>query len=223
MLRLLVAVLILANLAFYAWTQGMLDNMIGVRAQGDREPDRLTRQVKPETIRVLPAASATAIAATVTDTPPACLEAGPYTPAQITAAEGVLQTVLPAGSWASLKTESPGVWIVYMGKYPNRDALQKKADELKRLKITFEELRNAPPELADGLALGRFDNRAAADKALAEVAQRGVRTARVMPLSAPAVTHSLRVERADTTLQARLAGLRAEALLGKAFTACAKP
>jgi hypothetical protein len=222
MLRLLVVVLLLANLAFYAWTQGMLDNLTGVRAQGDREPDRLTRQVKPDTIRVVPA-SAVALAAAAAETPPACLEAGPYTPAQITAAEGVLQTVLPAGSWASLKTESPGVWIVYMGKYPNREALQKKADELKRLKIGFEELRNVPPELADGLALGRYDNRAAADKALAEVTQRGVRTARVMPLSAPAVTHSLRVERADATLQSRLAGLRAEALLGKAFIPCARP
>lgn len=222
MLRLLVVVLLLANLAFYAWTQGMLDNLTGVRAQGDREPDRLTRQVKPDTIRVVPA-SAVALAAAAAETPPACLEAGPYTPAQITAAEGVLQTVLPAGSWASLKTESPGVWIVYMGKYPNREALQKKADELKRLKIGFEELRNVPPELADGLALGRYDNRAAADKALAEVTQRGVRTARVMPLSAPAVTHSLRVERADATLQSRLAGLRAEALLGKSFIPCARP
>lgn len=224
MLRLLVVVLLLANLAFYAWTQGMLDNVIGVRAQGDREPDRLARQVRPETIRVLPAASAVTIVATApTETTPVCLEAGPYTPAQIGAAEGVLQTVLPAGSWASLKTESPGVWIVYMGKYPNREALQKKADELKRLRIGFEELRNVPPELADGLALGRYDNRAAADRALAEVTQRGVRTARVMPLSAPAVTHSLRVERADATLQARLAGLRAEALLGKSFTPCARP
>ncbi len=224
MLRLLVVVLLFANLAFYAWTQGMLDNLTGVRAQGDREPDRLTRQVRPETIRVLPA-SAVALAAAAAEAPPACLEAGPYTPAQIAAAEGVLQTVLPAGSWASLKTESPGVWIVYMGKYPNRDAMQKKADELKRLKIGYEELRNAPPELADGLglALGRYDTRAAADKALAEVTQRGVRTARVMPLSAPAITHSLRVERADATLQARLAGLRAEALLGKPFTPCARP
>ncbi len=222
MLRLLVVALLLANLAFYAWTQGMLDNLTGVRAQGDREPDRLTRQVKPETIRVLPA-SAVAMAATASDTPPACLEAGPYTPAQIGAAEGVLQTVLPPGSWASLKTESPGVWIVYMGKYPNRELMQKKADELRRLKIGFEELRNSPPELADGLALGRYDTRAAAEKALAEVAQRGVRTARVMPLTPPAVMHSLRVERADATLQARLAGLRAEALLGKSFTVCARP
>jgi hypothetical protein len=222
MLRLLVMLLLLANVAFYAWTQGMLDNLVGVRAQGDREPDRLNRQVRPETIRVLPA-SAVALAAAAAETPPACLEAGPYTPAQITAAEGVLQTVLPPGSWASLKTETAAVWIVYMGKYPNREALQKKADELRRLKIPYEELRNGSPELEGGLALGRYDNRAAADRALAEVTQRGVRTARVMPYSPPATQHSLRVERADATLQARLAGLRAEALQGKAFIACARP
>jgi hypothetical protein len=219
MLRLLVVVLILANLAFYAWTQGMLDNVIGVRPHGDREPDRLARQVRPETLRLLPPGTA---AAATADTTPVCLEAGPYTPAQITAAEGVLQTVLPAGSWASLKTEAAPVWIVYMGQYTSRDALQKKADELKRLRIPFEELRNPPPELQEGLALGgRHDNRAAADKALAEVTQRGVRTARVVSL--PSVSHSLRVERADTTLQTRLAGLRAEALQGKSFTPCARP
>ncbi|HEY0820478.1 MAG TPA: hypothetical protein VGD46_16950 [Rhizobacter sp.] len=222
MLRLLVVLLLLANVAFYAWTQGMLDNVVGVRAQGDREPERLNRQVRPETIRVLPA-SAVTLAAVSTEAPPACLEAGPYTPAQIAAAEGVLQTVLPAGSWASLKTEAPAVWIVYMGKYSNRESMQKKADELRRLKIPFEELRNGSPELEGGLALGRYDNRAAADKALAEVTQRGVRTARVMPLTPPVVTHSLRVERADATLQARLAGLRAEALQGKTFSACARP
>lgn len=221
MLRLLVVALLLANLAFYAWTQGLLDNVVGVRAQGDREPDRLARQEKPESIRVLPASAVAA--ATAAANPPACLEAGPYTPAQIGAAEGVLQTVLPAGSWASVKTESPGVWIVYMGKYPTREALQKKADELKRLRIPFEELRNVPPELEGGLSLGRHDNRQAAEKALNEVTQRGVRTARVVPLSAPTVTHALRVERADATLQARLAGLRAEALLGKTFNACARP
>ncbi len=218
MLRLLVVVLVLANLAFYAWTQGLLDNVVGVRSHGDREPDRLTRQVSPEVIRVMSPASAVAASETST----ACLEAGPYTPAQIAAAEGVLQTVLPAGSWVSTKTESPAVWIVYMGKYPNREALQKKTDELKRLKISSEEVRNNP-ELEDGLALGRYDNRAAADKALAEVAQKGVRTARVATLSPAVLTHSLRVERADTTLQSRLSGLRAEALLGKAFGPCPSP
>ncbi|HET7795254.1 MAG TPA: SPOR domain-containing protein [Rhizobacter sp.] len=218
MLRLIVLALIVANLGFYAWTQGLLDGVVGARAQGDREPDRLQRQVRPETIRVLPP-SATAVAAVV-EQPPACLEAGPYTPAQIAAAEGVLQTVLPSGSWTTTRTETAAVWVVYMGKYPNRDALLKKADELKRLKIAFEEVHGINPELDEGLALGRYDSKAAAEKALADVTQRGVRTARVAALSPAVVTHNLHVERADATLQSRLAGLRAEALLGKAFTPC---
>ncbi len=218
MLRLFVLTLVLANLGFYAWRQGMLDGVVGMRAQGDREPDRLQRQVRPDTIRVLPPVAAT-VAVAVADTPPACLEAGPYTPAQISAAESVLQTVLPAGSWSSLKTETPPVWILYMGKYPNREALQKKADELRRLKISFDEVHNVP-ELNDGLALGRYSSKANAEKALADLNQRGVRTARVAQLSPAVVSHSLRVERADATLQSRLAGLRAEALLGKPFAVC---
>ena len=218
MLRLFVAVLLLANLGFYAWTQGMLDGVVGAKPQGDREPERLTRQVRPETIRVMPPV-ASAVAA-VAEQPQVCLEAGPYTPAQVSAAESVLQTVLPPGSWANVKTEAPAVWIVYMGKYSNRDAMQKKADELKRLKIAFEEVRNAP-ELEDGLALGRYDSRASAERALADVTQRGVRTARVATLSPATTTHSLRVDRADAGLQNRLAGLRAEALLGKPFALCA--
>lgn len=222
MLRLLVVLLVLANLGFYAWTQGMLDNVVGVRSQGDREPDRLSRQIKPETIRVLPASAVTAAVAVTAEAAPVCLEAGPYSPAQIAAAEGVLQTVLPSGSWSSFKTDAPAAWIVYMGKYPNREALQKKADELKRLRISYEEVHGTSAELDDGLSLGRYDNRAAADKALAEVAQRGVRTARVANLPVTS-QHHLRVERADATLQARLAGLRAEALQGKVFNACAKP
>lgn len=216
MLRLLVLALVLANLGFYAWTQGMLDGVVGVRATGDREPDRLLRQVRPETIRVLPPASAVVVA----EASPACLEAGPYTPAQIAAAEGALQTVLPAGSWMNVKTETPAVWVVYMGKYSSREALKKKADELKQLKISFEEVRNNP-ELEGGLALGRYDSRAAAEKALADLAQKGVRTGKAAALSQPVVQHRLRVERTDASLQSRLVGLRAEALQGLVFAPCA--
>ena len=92
MLRLFVLVLVLANIGFYAWTQGMLDGVVGARPTGDREPERMAKQVNPDAVRVLPPVSAVA----VTEAAPACLEAGPYTPAQIAAAEGVLQTVLPA-------------------------------------------------------------------------------------------------------------------------------
>ena len=185
MLRLLVLLLAMANVVFFTWRQGHLDRLVGVHALGDREPERMARQVRQEVITVMPSDSATALMS-LPEPGFACLEAGPYTPAQIGPAEGVLQTILPPGSWVSVKSELPGVWVVYLGKYPNREALQKKGDELKRLKLSFEELRS-PPELADGFALGRYDNRSAAERALAEFTQRGVRSARVAELAPPVV------------------------------------
>ena len=53
MLRALVVALLLANLGFYAWTQGWLEGPIGLRAQAEREPERLAHQVHPELVRVV--------------------------------------------------------------------------------------------------------------------------------------------------------------------------
>ena len=226
-LRVLALLLLVANLAFFAWTQGWLDGVVSVRAGGDREPERLAREFQPQRVRILApeegaaamAASAPATAATLS-----CLEAGPYTPAEARAAETLLQAALPAGSWARRSVEQPGSWIVYLGRYTAADALQKKVEELRRLSAPFEELQG-PPELAPGLSLGRFDSRAAADKALEQLSQRGVRTARVVPLSEPATMTMLRVERADPALALELAALGGEVKgqpLGRAFGPCAK-
>jgi len=218
MLRAVVIALVLANAAFFAWTQGWLDNVVGVRSIGDREPERLLRQIRPETIRIIP--TPTVVAAP----PPACLEAGPFAPAEIAAAEAALRAALPnatAGTWVSLKTDQPGTWIVYMGKYPNRELLVRKQEELARRKVAFEEV-NSPVTLDPGLSLGRFEERAAADKALAQFTQQGIRTAKVVELTPPASSFRLRVERADAALAAQLAEAKPEVLPGKPFVACAK-
>lgn len=221
MLRAIVLVLLLANLGFWAWTQGQLDGVVGVRAQGDREPERLARQVRADSVHILPANAASAPSGAPGEPVLACLEAGPYTPAQIAGAEAALQGALPPGSWSSVRNELPAVWMVYMGKYPNREGLQKKEDELKRMKVPYEELRNAP-EFEVGLSLGRFDNRESADKALTELTQRGVRTARVAQLSAPGVSHTLRIPRADDALWAQVMALKSDALLGRPFGSCGR-
>lgn len=63
MLRTLIVAVLLANLLFFAWTRGWLDSVTGARATGDREPERLQRQIHPESIRILPAAAAAASSA----------------------------------------------------------------------------------------------------------------------------------------------------------------
>ena len=216
MLRAAVLALLLANLAFFAWTQGWLDSVVGIRSIGDREPERLLRQVHPELIRILPPLPAAAAPA------PACLEAGPFTATELAAAEAALRAAWPSApalAWASVKTELPGVWIVYMGKYPTLEAMTRKQEELGRRNLPFEAV-TSPAALEPGLSLGRFDDRDRAGRALDQFVQQGIRTARVVQLSAPTSSYKLRADAVDATGAAQLAGLPADALGGKAFSAC---
>ena len=103
---------------------------------------------------------------------------------------------LAPGSWQTLSTEDSGAFMVYMGRYADRETLQRKLDEIKRMKLEAEELRGKP-ELQPGLNLGRFDQRAEADAALAKLVQRGARSARVVTLRAAQSQILLRLPAAD--------------------------
>jgi hypothetical protein len=212
MLRALVVVLVVANLVFFGWTRGWLDGVVGVRARGDREPERLANQVRPESVVVLSAGGKAGAAA------PSCLEAGPFDAGEIAAAEGALQSRLPAGAWSNVRSEKPGQWLVYMGSYPDRDTLLRKEAEIRGVRVEFEEVA-VPGEGEYGLALGRFDERANAERALLQAQQRGIRTARVVQLTPPMVTHMLRIDRADPLLLAQWSGGNLEALR-KGFAPC---
>lgn len=106
-LRTLAWLLVLANLGFLAWTQGWLGTAAGGRGAGDREPERLARQFQPQVVRILPPGEA--VAAMAASAPPAggvsCLEAGPFTLAEASVVEGIVQAALPAGSWARRPVE----------------------------------------------------------------------------------------------------------------------
>ena len=229
MLRTVVLLLVLANALFFAWTQGWLEGVTGSKPHPEREPERLTRQINADRIVVLPPGAASAAASRAPEAPAsappqrgACLEAGPFaTGASVSAVAALqaLQPPLPPGSWQDVVVERPGSWMLYMGRYPDREALAKKIDELKRTRVSFQEV-NEPAEYALGLSLGRFDERAAADRALEQLGQRGVRSARVVELAAPATQHLLRADHADAALAERLSALRAPAL-GRGFVACA--
>ena len=223
MLRALVAALLIANLVFFAWTEGWLDGVVGIRSIGDREPERMARQVRPELVRVLSAgdaASAVAIGSAALPTL-ACLEAGPFGDAEVTIAQAAAQAALPGAGVTDVKTDKPGTWIVYMGRYANREALTKKEDELKRRKLEYDEVRDNAA-LAPGLSLGRYVDRAAATSALEQFAQQGIHTARVVELTPASNSHMLHIETADTALAAQATSLKL-AVLGKGFVACVKP
>lgn len=216
MLRALVLLLALANAGFFAWSRGWLDGVAGVRMAGEREPERLARQVHPESVRLLPPIADSDLPAAAAL---ACLQAGPFDDAGRVAAEAALQGVVPAGRWTDVTIDQPGAWLVYMGRYPSRNSLARKVEELRRRKLEYEEI-GSPPELDPGLSLGRFDDRLAADEALVRFTAQGVRAARVVELSPATSQHFLRVDGADAALAQRLGGLTIDAP-GPGFGPCA--
>jgi hypothetical protein len=102
-LRTLLVALIAANLLFFAFTRGWFDGVMGMKAIGDREPERLAAQVRPEAIRLLPMTAASGVGTTAVS----CFEAGPFSAAESSAAEATLKATLPAGSWSDVRTGSP--------------------------------------------------------------------------------------------------------------------
>ena len=102
MLKALVAALIVANLLFFAYTRGALDGLLDVRANGDREPERLSNQVRPQSIRLLPPSTAASAAASGE---PGCWETPAYGAAEAAAVESTLASSLPAGSWTDIRSE----------------------------------------------------------------------------------------------------------------------
>lgn len=212
MLRAWVAVLLLANLLFFGWVRGWMAPALPAPAHGEREPERLTAQVKPESIRFVSAASVAAATA------PVCLEAGPFAEADLGVAEAALLGAgVPTSAWTRRTAPAAPSFAIVMGRFADAQAQRTKEEELRRRGLAFELLR-APPELAPGLLLSRHADEAAAAQALEALAAKGVRTARVVPLPAPAQVW-LRAERAEGAVKAKLAALRPP-VIGVAFAPC---
>lgn len=218
MLRLLLGLLLLANAVFFGWSQGWFAPVWPAPHAGEREPERLAAQLRPESVRVLPASAASAAISAARAAALACLEAGPLADAQLAPAEAALASArLPEGGWQRVPAALPPLWLLSTARLLQPAALKAKGDELQALKLGFERLE-APPELAPALVLSRHATRAEAEAALAAAAP--VRGLRVVSLPAPPAQHWLRVPRADSDQQDRLRALPAEVLAG-GFKACA--
>ncbi len=247
MLRGLVALLLLANLLWLAWSQGALRG-VGLAPLQLAEPQRLAHQLRPDALRVAPwsdeaargsapqapverpstAAPAEAASASA-EAPPApaaaaeapagvCLQSGVLNAAQIQAVRTAAQA-LPDGRWRVDEVPVPGSWMVYMGRLDGAAAVAAKRGQLRALGI---EATRAGPGFEPGLSLGRYPSAEAADRALAAFNRRGVRTARVVLERRAAPGFVLRVPAADESLQPALRALT-PALAGQQLRPCASP
>ena len=173
--RLSFFLLVFANLIFFAWAQGYFS-----AADPNREPDRLSQQLQPEKLRLIPSAS-TAPAAAAGAPPPAagnlaCRIVGGLS---MVNAETLKIAAIAGGAEAQLMPQiEPMLHFIVIGELPNAAAAEKKAAELKRFGIVEQE------SLAlDGgrmeIVLGRLPTDAAARDVLAALNRRGVKSARI--------------------------------------------
>jgi hypothetical protein len=237
-MRGLLIALVVANLLVLAWS---LDVLPVVSRHREREPERLRQQVQPEAVQLItPTAASAALqaaaaqrsnvaaapgptAASAADaSATVCLEAGPFAAGEVVAAErGLRELKWPSLEWTPQRSERGGSYIVYQGRFADDTAMARRRDDYRRQQITAEEVRNSP-DLQPGLQFGRYDTRAAADAALAQLAQQGIKAARVVTINIPIVVTLLRVERGDGALAARLTQLNLPPA-GSGFRPCAVP
>jgi hypothetical protein len=217
MLRTLVALLLVANLAFFGWARGWFG---APPRHAEREPERLLAQVRPEALNVLPPKAATAAVQAARAAAQSCLEAGPFSDNDIISAEALLvASQLSEGTWLRVDGVPPPAWLVFAGRYPEAALRKAREEDLKKLKLSFE-LIDRPADLAPGFVLSRHASKDDAQAWIDSRATTGLKGLRVVQLPSTASAWRLRVPKADTTLTDKLQALPAEALAG-GFKACA--
>jgi hypothetical protein len=203
MLRFFVLLLLLANGAYFAWSQGHLASL-GWMPAVQSEPQRLQAQIKPEAIRLLSPAEikrVEALAAAPAPKAAECLQSALLDTNQANAVKAAMAK-LPTSAFSLQEATEPARWIIYMGKYANADALAKKKAELRDLGISHETLKN--PSLEPGLSIGVFASQTAANEGLAQMARRGVRTAKVVQEAPERKGQILKLPAVDDALRSQL-------------------
>lgn len=112
MMRALVALLLLANIGFFALSRGWLEPAFGLSGAGEREPQRLAAQIDPQALRLV-AAPSQAAPSPATMAGNGCMQAGPFGDEQIGAAEAAMAS-LPRESWLRVSSGQGSHWLRLM-------------------------------------------------------------------------------------------------------------
>ncbi len=200
MLRAVLIGLLLANVLFFGWTRGWFGAAWPPPGESQREPERVTAQLRPERFVLLspgavlappPAIAASAAVAAASASagsamagsaavagaaaeaePKFCLETGPLTAEQLTALN---QTLNRLGVDTATLTEVPlatPAWMVFAGRFADTAARRTRLQAWQRQGVPVPNLVDEPRELAPGLVFSRHVGRAGADAALQALTSR---------------------------------------------------
>lgn len=223
MLKVLFAVLLLANAGLFAWQRGHLDGLFS----SGREPARIANQLNADKVKLVPpqAPPAESAAPAPADPAPAqpaekaaqpapapasdsgeragaLVQAADKRPDTAQAAQAPVLACTEIGDFGADEARRFGSqlaalnlgnrlvrkpvmaassWVVHIPPQPDKEAVERKAGELRRLGVEdfFVILDNSP--LRWGISLGVFKQESAARAHLAALNDKGVRSARIAP------------------------------------------
>jgi cell division protein FtsN len=214
--KLLLLVLLAANLALYAWQQGAFGSL----PESGREPERVARQVNPERIRVLtqpdvqrlkqegsqirkPAEAPPQAAA---DTA-VCLEFGDFNTADSSRVLARLDKLGLGDRMSSRPVDAPGWYMVYIPPFKTRAEVERRADELRQAGVREMLVVADNSPMRFGIALGSFRDQELARNHAEDLARRGIKGVRVADRASASTAVRFRVRDVDPAVAQQLSTL----------------
>lgn len=198
MLKLVFFLLLLANGVLFAFHQGYLDAL----GPTGHEPERIKNQLNADNIRLIaappaalpaapPAEEAAQLAQNDANGEPApkaaCVEIGNFTTIEARRFEAQFAAVSPGGTPKRVEMSEPSSHMVLLPTQNDRVGANNKVAELRALGVTdYFILQDPPnPELRWAISLGVFKSEEAARAYIAQLSQKGVRSARLVEYKVP--------------------------------------
>lgn len=179
-MRTLVLLLLLANVAFFAWDRYGAELFSG-------EAGLVSQQLNPGAIQLLTPeqVAARGTAKREGPKPSACLEWGTFTGAEIARAEAALESLALGGKLSQRRVEETAGYWVFMPPQGSRQGANQKIFELKKLGVEDYFILLDDPKFRYAISLGVFKTEEAAKSYLESLRGRGVRTAQVAARDVP--------------------------------------
>jgi len=217
-MRIVVLVLLLANIAVLAWARYGPD-------PSAIESQLVAQQIRPDEIRLLSPEQVAALSKKKERVEPekatTCVEWGAFNAADVARAHGAIDPLVGAERVSERQVEEAAGWWVFMPPQTSRAAANEKIGQLKRLGVEDFFIVQEDPKLRFAISLGVFRTEEAARARLDQLREKGVKTAEVGPRQAPVQKVYLQLRGVPEGLQPKLAELR-EGFPGTQITDCAR-
>jgi hypothetical protein len=204
--------LLLANLALFAWQQGLF----GTAAEAGREPERVSRQIAAEKIRALAPEQLAALHGTARaagDGKPklACFEFGDFDEASLPRVQSQLAALALGDRLRARSSSAGGGWyVVYLPPLATRAAAARVAQDLRERGIRDLVVMGPNSPMPNAIALGSFRDPELAQRHQAELVRRGVAGVQMTQRPGANETTRFEIRDVDAALAQRLAEIQRE-------------